>query len=122
MSSISNEIELALHEAFGDYSPVSKKGAKKTPLVIGQHVVIRNHEGSRIGEGYIENLYPDKRSVRIRDSVSGADLQVEVNLDDYDLWVQDDEIPGSARFGRDRTAYIRPSSPGPYHSTRFSTP
>ena len=82
--------------------------ASRIRLSPGQRVIIRTKDGVRVEEGTIASVDPATGTVRVETGKSGADLQIDVDVERYDLWVQS---PPKMKLGRpvqSTTVYIRP--------------
>ena len=80
-----------------EYRQWREKGDKEpAPLVLGASVVIRTKDGVAVAEGHIEDIMYETRIIRVRDNSSGADIQIDVDPDRYDVWIMDPEIVGNA--------------------------
>lgn len=89
------------------------ENADLVPLGPGQRVKVRSKlDGKLVVEGDVVRVNPDTGVVHVRDIGSGTDLQIEVNVEQYDLWVQDQEVVGTSSHGKPLSVYLRPSLPG----------
>jgi hypothetical protein len=85
------------------------------PLNIGQRVKVRSKlDGKLVATGDVTKVIPATGVVVVRDMKSGTDLQISVNADQYEIWIQDEEVVGNSRYGKPLSVYLRPSLPGPY--------
>ncbi len=62
--------------------------AEKTVIYPGQLVVVRTIEGDYIGEGFVEDVDDERQMVRVRDTASGTDIQLDVDTTRYVLWIK----------------------------------
>ena len=87
------------------------KDAIRVPIAIGQLVVVRSQDGSRVASGWVRDVDPATGVVRVRDDASGTDVQIDVDGERYKLWVQ---VPTRMlnRLGKQQALYIHPSRPG----------
>jgi len=92
--------------------------ASRIRLAPGQRVIIRTKDGARVEEGYISVIDASTGTVRVETDKAGADLQIDVDVERYDLWVQPPPEM-RARLGRQVSLYVRPSSPGIYTGVSF---
>ncbi len=137
--SLADQLDRALHESELDYfggfggepdapNPSGEKpwptdhrhgrevGSKEvTPLVLGASVVVRTKDGVAVAEGYIEDILDETRIVRVRDTSSGSDVQVDVDPDRYDIWILDPDVVGDSPDPEPNRGpnYVR-SKAGPY--------
>lgn len=65
----------------------------KVVLAIGQHVVVRTKKGVDVTRGIIRDVHPVLGAIRVQDLSGGSDLQVDVGIKNYDLFVQPDDAP-----------------------------
>lgn len=71
--------------------------AEKVPLMLGQRVEVRSRStGAVTATGYIQELNQETNTARVMDQGSGSDNAIDVDLDLYELWVSEPEIPGTA--------------------------
>lgn len=98
-------------EEFRQVDPVGAD-AEAVPLVLGAEVVIRTRDGIKVAEGYIEDVMFETRTVRVRDTSSGTDVQLDVDPDRYTVEVKSDDVLGLAPEPGQETLYLRPSRPG----------
>lgn len=104
-----------LHEAMEEESGL-------IALRPGMKVEVRRHgDNDLVVSGFIETVIPATRTVCVRDRKSGTDLQVDVDVDRYNVWVLDQDITGKAPFPRATTLYLRPSKPGAFTGGRPAT-
>jgi hypothetical protein len=92
---------MLLAEALAD--AIGEPVVRKISLAVGQWVVVRTPTGDRVGAGFIEAIYPDSKTVLVRNVDSGTDLNVVVDPNQYDLWVE----PVPADYGTIRNVYMR---------------
>lgn len=91
------------------------QGAEKVPLRVGQRVEVRTHDGELVATGCIQELDPKTKVVRVTDQGSGADLQIDVDPDLYEIWVKDLPVPGSAPSPSKQPAFaVSGSKPGAF--------
>lgn len=92
--------------------------ASRIRLAPGQHVIVRTLDGARVEEGYISSVDASTGTVRVETDKAGADLQIDVDIERYDIWVQPPPEM-RAKLGRQVSLYVRPSSPGVYSNVSF---
>jgi hypothetical protein len=89
--------------------------ATKIAIAPGQRVVVVAEDGSRVVEGFVIDVDPERGLVRVQCQSTnygvGNVINVDVDTTKYTLLVHppDEMIP---RYGAQRTRYIRPSTPG----------
>lgn len=93
---------------------------ERVALSPGQTVEVRTRRGDVVASGTIQEVNRLTRTVRVTDSGSGADLQIDVNPDVYDVWV----IPARPFGGKPNVPernqdFIRPALGGPFSASRF---
>jgi hypothetical protein len=90
--SLAEQLDKALQEP---EDKVPREG-ERVRLGIGQFVEVRTREGDLVITGTIQELSPVTHTIRVADTGSGADVQVDVDPDVYDIWVTDMPVPGGA--------------------------
>lgn len=104
----------------GEDHDIAREG-ERIPLATGQQVEIRTKLGALVATGYIAELSQETNTVRVRDQGSGADLFIDVNLDLYEVWVREVEIPGDAPTPAKQPKLSgNPRKPGAYTGGTFS--
>jgi hypothetical protein len=97
-----------------------REAAESIALRPGQKVEVRRiGDGDLVVAGFIEEVIPDVRTIRVRDRSSGTDHQVDVDVDRYEVHVFDQDITGKAPHPPQTTLYLRPSRPGAYTGGRW---
>lgn len=56
-------------------------------LGVGQNVIVKTKAGAEVTRGTIIGMEPDMKVVRVADVEAGADVQVDVDCDRYDILV-----------------------------------
>ncbi len=62
--------------------------AERVTVFPGQFVVIRTVDGEYIGEGFVEDVDDERQLVRVRDTASGTDVQLDIDATRYVLWMK----------------------------------
>jgi len=93
--------------------------AEKIALTPGQLVTVRTRHGKKLAQGRIVEVDEFLGIVRVTDDSSGADLQIDVNPELYEIWVKPPPDTDVVRLGRIKTLYVRPSFPGIYMGGRW---
>ena len=109
-----------LHEA------LTGNDVEDVDLAIGQHVVIypKGSEDSsgditRVCQGDIQEIDVERKLIRLRDRSAGDDVQIDVDVSRYDVWV--DHGGGTVGLGvvAVQMPTQRASKPGPYAQPRW---
>lgn len=97
------------------------EGATRVPLAVGQQVEVRTRRtGELIATGYISELDTETRVARVIDRGSGTDLQLDVDPDMYDIWLQDEGPTGTAPTpAKQPRLSVHSKLPGAYVGGRF---
>jgi hypothetical protein len=94
--------------------------AEKITIFIGTFVTVRTPDGEWIAEGTVEDIDPDRQLVRVRNTDSGTDFQVDVDVRLYNLWT--DPLPFDVDPAiNPQNLFVRASQPGVWgkqHATR----
>jgi hypothetical protein len=95
---------------------VEPKKAERVRLAVGQYVEVETRDGSLVARGVIQMLNPETKSVRVVDSGSGTDLQIDVDPSRYNIWVRDFPVPGVAPMlsKQPEIDNVRGSTPGAF--------
>jgi len=80
-------------------------------LHVGLGVRIRTQDGRDVAEGRITEVDVATHTIRVVDELSGADLQVDVDTDRYEVYVvpPGEQVP---RWPPEMSLYVRASTPG----------
>ena len=81
----------------------------KVIVAPGQVVVVRTKNGEDVVRGFVTAVNPEMGYVRVEDFSSGADLQIDVDPEHYELWVSPTKDP-AILLPPQVTVYIRPPS------------
>jgi len=109
MSSLAEQLDRAMQEPESETS----EDTERVRLGIGQFVEVRTREGELVITGTIKELSPLTRTVRIADTGSGSDVQIDVDPQLYDIWVKDWDVVGDAPTPSKQPGFnARGSTPG----------
>jgi hypothetical protein len=93
--------------------------SEKVRLMPGQLVTVKTRDGKTLASGRIVDVDEAMGYVRVTDDTTGADLQVDVDLERYEVWVKPPPDTDIVRLGTLKTLYVRPSFPGVYTGGRW---
>jgi hypothetical protein len=99
--------------------PLTEATAEKVQLMPGQLVTVKTRQGKKLATGRIVEVDEAIGTVRVTDDSTGADLQVDVDPERYEIWVKPPPDTDQVRLGRIKTLYVRPSMPGVYMGGRW---
>jgi hypothetical protein len=92
MSSLAKQLAEAVREPEEETS----EDSERVRLDLGQFVEVWTRSGKLVITGTIQELSPRTRTVRVADTGSGTDVQIDVDPDMYEVWVMDMIVPGEA--------------------------
>ena len=100
------------------YESTLQKKANKIVLKPGYLATVKTKNGQIVVKGRITEIDKNLGVVRITDASSGTSVQIDVDIDRYDIWIK---MPGEnqKRNPQAHAVNIRPSQPGIYYSPRL---
>lgn len=83
----------------------------RVKLHVGMEVSVHTQDGRSVIDGRITEVDVATHTIRVVDELSGADLQIDVDVDRYEIYVfpPGDRVP---LLPQELTLYVRASTPG----------